>query len=334
MKRFGNLVGQIADFDNLALAFHKAQKGKKAQKEVVAYREKLHENLRILSEQIMTGNVDVGDYRHFTIIDPKKREICAAAFGERVLHHAVMNVCDPFFERNLIFDTYATRKDKGVYAALEKAHKAMPKYAYVAKLDVRKYFDSISHNILKSLLERLFKDRVLLTILGKIIDSYQTVPSKGLPIGNLTSQYFANFYLSGLDHYAKEVLRVPVYIRYMDDILLFAEKKDDVFEFTHGIVAYANCNLGLELKPPVIIKTSQSVSFLGYRLHGHSIALNGRSRKRFLRKMRLYGNLLRNDKWDERTYFEHITPLLSFVLWAYTKQYRRRVMQTTEGQRL
>ena len=334
MKRYGHLIERIADYDNLALAFYKAQRGKKAQKEVIDYRKNINNNLKVLSERILLGDVDVGHYQKFIIIDPKKREICAAAFDERVLHHAIMNVCQPIFERNLIYDTYATRVGKGVYAALERTKYGMSNYNYVAKMDVRKYFDSISHEILEKLLHKIFKDKILIVVFSKIIDSYHTENGHGVPIGNLTSQYFANYYLSGLDHYAKEILSIPLFIRYMDDILVFGENKVDVVFYAEKIIEYANNNLKLQFKPPIVMSTSQSVSFLGYKHANHIVMLNGRSKKRFCRKMIVYDNLLKNDIWDGKEYLEHITPLLAFTEWSYSKCYRRRIIKFSEGQEL
>lgn len=326
MKRFGHLVERIADYDNLVLAFYKAQRGKKAQKEVIVYRENLNENLRTMSGRIMSGDVDVGRYRKFIITDPKKREICAAAFDERVLHHAIMNVCQPVFERNLIFDTYATRVSKGVYAALERAKYGMSHYNYVAKMDVRKYFDSISHEILIGLLHRIFKDQTLIGIFTKIVESYHTTSGYGVPIGNLTSQYFANFYLSGLDHYAKENLRIPLFIRYMDDMLAFGNSRDEVLCYVDRIMEYANEKLLLRLKPPIIISAEEYVPFLGYKIGNHNVMLNGRSKRRFSRKITVYENLLNDGIWSEKSYLEHVTPLLAFTMWSYSKSYRRKVI--------
>ena len=334
MKRFGNLIGEIAGFENLRLAFYKAQRGKQGRQEVVEFRDNLEENLAGLSWQILSGDVSVGNYRHFMIFDPKKREICAAAFGERVLHHAIMNICHPIFERNLIYDTYATRIGKGVYSALDRARGGLARHSYVVKLDVRKYFDSVSHEILKHKLRHIFKDNVLLSIFDRIIDSYESSGGRGLPIGNLTSQYFANFYLSGLDHYAKEVLKLPVYVRYMDDILFFADGKADIIMALSHVVAYVEEQLDLKFKSPIVITTDQQLSFLGYRLGKHVIWLNGKSRKRFVHKMKVYHRLIDDEQWSEEMFFAHITPLLSFVEHAYTLQYRKNVMNILEGGKL
>lgn len=149
MRRAGNLIEKIADIDNLFDAYYKARRGKQHKYSVQQYARHIEENLTSLRRQILSGDVKVGAYHRFKIYDPKERVICAAPFSDRVLHHAIMNVCKPVFERHLIYDTYATRDGKGIYQAIAKACQGMLKYNYVAKLDVRKYFDSISHRILK-----------------------------------------------------------------------------------------------------------------------------------------------------------------------------------------
>ena len=328
MKRAGHLIEQVADTDNLLLAFYKAQRGKQGKAEVVRYREHLDKRISELQHQLLSDTVRVGEYRTFYVYDPKKRLICAAAFGERVLHHALMNVCHPFFERHLISSTYATRIGKGTYKALEHAHHAMSRYRYVAKLDVRKYFDTVDHAVLKLQLRRIFKDKALLTVFDAIIDSYQTEECHGLPIGNLTSQYFANHYLSCCDHYIKETLRVPEYVRYMDDMLLFA---DDYYVLQHcvnEVISYVDKNLHLRLKPPVLVSTAVGVPFLGYHLKKFRIVLTGRSRRRFAQRLCLYGKLLDKEVWTEKQYYEHIAPLLAFTSHAYAKRWRRRVVES------
>jgi RNA-directed DNA polymerase len=152
--------------------------------------------LPALQRQILSGNVQTGNYRYFTIYDPKQRLICEAPFRQRVLHHALMNICHPFFEKVQIFGSYASRQGKGTYAALERAWYFNKRHLWFLKLDFRKYFDSLDHEILKNQLHRLFKDSDLLQIFERIIDSYCVEQNKGVPIGNLTSQYFANHYLA------------------------------------------------------------------------------------------------------------------------------------------
>ena len=324
MNRTGNLIKQIYDIDNLYLAYHKASRSKHNKKAVIDYERNLEINIHILRQQLQTGEVLVGNYHYFTIHDPKKRTICAASFQERVLHHALMNICHPYFDRYLIADSYATRIGKGIYAAIDKARPAMCRYQYVCKLDVRKYFDSISHAVLKQQLLRLFKDTYLLKLFDKIINSYTTQAGYGIPIGNLTSQYFANHYLSAFDHYAKEQLQIPVYIRYMDDILLFGNDKKTMKIVVEKLISKAFIELKLTFKPYTICKCKYGISFLGYQLFPYKILLNSHSKKRFCKKMTQYDECLDSRQWSESDYRDHVVPLLAFANHAYIKQFFKK----------
>ena len=327
MKRAGNLMEKIYDFDNLYNAYYKACRGKLCKSSVQKYSNDLSKNINTLRNELISRKISVGNYHYFQIYDPKLRQICAADFGERVLHHSIMNICHPYFERNLIFDTYATRIGKGTYCAIDKGRYAAKKYEYVAKLDMRKYFDSISHIILKDKLRRLFKDQSLLSLFDLIIDSYESSPGKGIPIGNLTSQYFANYYLSSLDHYAKEVAKIPVYIRYMDDILLFGNSHKEINEYVQAVIKYASEKDELEVKPPIISKTEKGISFLGYVIYKNKLLLNKRSKMRLKSKMNTYLSLFESNRWSEMIFYNHITPLLSFANKAYTKNLRKVIIE-------
>lgn len=327
MKRTGNLIQQIADPDNLLLAFYKAFRGKRKDGEALRFQSRLEENVVLLSEEILSGEVSVGKYSYFYIEDPKLRLICAASFRERVLHHAIMNVCHHCFERNLIETTYATRPGKGIYKAIDRAKMAMRKYRYVAKFDFRKYFDSIDHGILNGKLERMFKDKTVLDIMSRIIASYSNSEGKGIPIGNLTSQYFANYYLSEMDHWIKETLHVPEYIRYMDDFLVFADSYSEIRKYIEQLRVFVKERLDLELKPVIVSDTLKGMDFLGYRIYAHKILLARRSKRRFVRKIRNYGDLLKMGIWNEQEYYEHITPLLAYAMRGYTQRLRRRCLR-------
>lgn len=333
MKRVGFLIERIADMENLRLAFYKAQKGKRGKREVIEYRNDLQHNLKLLHENILGDCVKVGEYHLFKIYDPKERVVCAAHFNERVLHHAIMNVCTPYFEKHFIATTYANRENKGVYKALDLAHLSTTRYSFVAKLDVRKYFDTINHEVLKQLLKRLFKDAHLLQLLGKIIDSYSVEEGRGLPIGNLTSQYFANYYLSGLDHYAKEELKIPVYIRYMDDILLFGNDREALRGQVEEVSKYASKCLKLQMKSPIVQPTSMPIAFLGYRLKTNYIGLTQRSCNRFEKKYAHAVKMWDKGRWSEEMAQTHVLPLLAFVRYAYTKKYRNVVLEKVENRR-
>lgn len=322
----GFLTERIADLDNLYLAFVKACRGKQRKQEVLVFKRQFDRNMANLRQQILTGNVSVGNYHHFTIHDPKERIICAAPFAERVLHHAIMNVCHEYFDRSLIPDTYATRPGKGVYAALDRAVFAATRYRFLVKLDFRKYYDSIGHDVLKQKLERKFKDKLLLRIFSRIIDSYHPDTGIGLPIGNLTSQYFANAYLSDLDHRAKEQLRVPMYIRYMDDILMAADSKSILTESVCSLDTFAQKELLLKLKPPIYSPSEKGVIFLGYKVLPHHYMLSGRSKRRFRTKLMKYEKRFLSEEWTEREYAEHLLPLISFVVHADSLHFRKSCM--------
>ena len=322
MKRVGNLMDEICTIDNLLDAYRKSCRGKRQLSYVVEYSQNIFDNILRLRESLLSTEVEIGRYRYFNIHDPKPRKICAAAFEERILHHAIINVCHPYFERHFIYDTYATRLGKGSYAAIGRAQKAMRKYGYVAKLDMKSYFQSISHDVLKKQLRKIFKDFRLLKLLDKIIDSYECSDNRGIPIGNLTSQYFANFYLSFLDHYAKETLHVPVYIRYMDDILLFGKTASEVKDYVANVRTFVEKELHIEMKQPIFNATQCGISFLGYVMYPYKILLNRRSKIRFKKKMCLYADLRKEGFWTDMEYKEHVTPLLAFVQKAYTKRLR------------
>jgi retron-type reverse transcriptase len=330
MKRVGYLTGQIADLENLRLAFWKAKKKKAGKEDVRAFGANLDKNLLSLSDEISNGMVSVGDYSYFKIYDPKERIICAANFRERVLHHALMNVCDPIFEKFQINDSYATRLGKGQYAALEKVRGWIGGGLWFCKLDMRKYFDSINHEILYEKLCGKFKDGRLLSIFKQIIDSYSTAPGRGVPIGNLTSQYFANFYLAHLDHFAKEKLRIKKYARYMDDVVILHSSKNKLMDFAKEIDGYCEQELKLELKPICLNNVEKGVPFLGYVLFPHGVRLSKNSRKRFLQKHGCYARKLRSGEWSQKEYARHAEPLFAFTRFADTFNLRRCAILKTE----
>jgi len=325
MKRQGYLLEQIADMSNLELAYHKAQRGKGKSVQVQDYHRNLYDNLFGLRAQILSGDIQVGDYHFFTIYDPKKRQICAAPFAQRVLHHAVINVCYPFFERRQTSDSYASRIGKGTYAALEKARVCARRYPWYLKLDVRKYFDSINHGILRSQLCRMFKDARLLLLFDKIISSYEATTGVGVPIGNLTSQYFANHYLASADHYVKEVLRIPDYVRYMDDMVLWHTDKEQLLEIGHRYREYFEEQMALTLKPFCLNRSVKGLPFLGYLVYPDTTLLAQRSRKRYLQKIMRYQSFLENEVWTQSEFQRRVLPLTAFTLHANAKGFRTKI---------
>ena len=327
MKRAGNLMSRIAHSDNLCEAFLRAARGKGDRREVQVYRENILERTSHLSEELLDGSFQWGDYHRFTIYDPKKRTICAAPFRDRVVMHAMMRICHPVFEQYQIYDSYASRIDKGVYKALDRVQQYARRYEWFLKLDFVHYFDSIDHKVMAAQLARLFKDPFLLQYLQAQLDGYEVSPGRGLPIGNLTSQYMANHYLSVGDHYLKEQLRVPAMVRYMDDIIIFAHTKEQLATYCHQYTVYATEHLHLELHPPVCNRVARGVPFLGYVVYPSRVHLAQRSRHRFRRKLQALSSAYEDRQMDEQKYRERMTALYAFTLHADSFAFRRKILE-------
>jgi hypothetical protein len=199
--------------------------------------------------------------------------------------------------------------------------------AWFLKMDIRKYFDSISHVVLKKLLLRRFKDVCVLKNFEQIIDSYESATGRGVPIGNLTSQYFANHYLAVLDHFVKENLRVSCYVRYMDDFVLWHDEPEFLKRAAKTLETFLAEELRLSLKPPWLNRSSQGMTYLGFRVFPDKIVLSHRSRYRFRRKLRMMTEYFATGRWDELTYARHLETLFAFVCHAKSDDFRRRAMQ-------
>ncbi len=278
----------VYSYDNLISAFHKAAKGKRRRTEVLAFAENLNENIKILSKQIQTFTVPVGDYHTFIIKDPKERQICAASFVERIYHHALINVYHDSFELAQIEHSYATRPKKGLHLALYHTIQNNQAGGYWLKLDVKKFFNTINPTVLINQLSDYFLEEEVVRAFAQIIENYtqSTELSKGLglPIGNLTSQYFANFYLSFLDRYALNELGLKRYIRYMDDIVFWCNDKERVWYCLDRLTVYLEENLKQTFKPYVLNKVGFPLPFLGF-LVTDTTAPNKRNRRKYAKKL-------------------------------------------------
>jgi len=284
MKRQNHLFEQIITFENIRKAYIKALRGKRNSTAVLVFSKNVDVNLENIRSRLTRLEPDWGHYHQFTIYDPKVRVISAAPFCERVMHHSLMNVLEPIFERHLAFHSYACRKGKGTQTAILYAFSCSKANNWFLKLDIRKFFDSISHQILKNQLRRLFKDQRLLFLLDGLIDSYHTSPATGLPIGNLTSQFFANQYLSSMDHYILEKLCPKAYVRYMDDFVLWADSKETLAEHFTTLKSWIYDSLSLSLKPEILGKTTSGLPFLGCLIKPHGIYLLQKTKKRMKKK--------------------------------------------------
>lgn len=301
---------KVYEYDNLILAFHKAAKGKQRKTEVMAFKTNFHHNIMYLSNQIKSFNVPIGNYQYFEIHDPKQRTISAASFVERVYHHAIMNIYHEAFETAQIDHSYATRPNKGTHMALHQTWINCQTDAYWLKLDVKKFFDSIHHPTLDKLLCAFFEEKEIQWAFYQIIKSYQKEKDRGLPIGNLTSQYFANFYLSFLDRFCINNLGIKKYIRYMDDIVLWIETNKDIWLVYNKINLFLNEQLNQTFKPYTLNKNGFRLPFLGYLVDNNGIMPNKRNRKKYKKKISELTILNNEDKqlnqyWILKQFYEY-----------------------------
>lgn len=283
MRRSAVSLADVASLDTLARAFWRAAKGKGHRSDVQRFRSNLAAELARLGEEIRAGTVPVGQLHTFRIRDPKPRVIHAPCFRERVLHHALMDHVGPVLDRSLVDDSFACRKGKGTLAAVHRAQHHVRRHAWFVKMDIRSYFASIDHGVLRSMLERKLRDRGVLALCGRIIDSHHASPGRGVPIGSLTSQYCANLYLSPLDRMLLERLRVRGMVRYMDDVVAWCETKSEAKAVLTAVEAFVVTTLRLELRPAQIQRSAHGVSFLGFRVLPGTLRLTRRRRRRYTR---------------------------------------------------
>lgn len=285
-KTYRDLYSTITSFENLYLAWRKARKGKRGQPEVAAFEFGLERNLFQLQEELQTRSYRPGPYHSFYIHEPKRRLISAAPFRDRVVHHALCRVIEPIFERSFIHDSYANRVDKGTHRALDRCTEFMRRYRYVLPCDVRQFFPSIDHMILRRILTDKIVDSAVGWLVDRILDggvgvlaeeySMTWFPGddllaatrpRGLPIGNLTSQFWANVYLNDLDHYIKRELKCPAYLRYVDGFLLFDNDLSRLHAWREAVVEkLASLRLALHTGRAQPRPVTEGVSFLGFNV--------------------------------------------------------------------
>ncbi len=304
MKRYGNLWPEIVKFENLLLAARKAQKGKRFRDNVLAFNYNLEQELARIQRELVSQTYRPGAYKTFTIREPKPRLISAAPYRDRVAHHALCNIIGPIFERSFIADSYANRLGFGNHRALKRFTQFARSSRYVLQCDIQKYFPSIDREILKTLIRRKLKCADTLWLIDTIIErSNDQEPvihyfpgdtlltplerRRGLPIGNLTSQFFANVYLNGFDHFVKEQLKASKYLRYVDDFALFSDDPGFLREARVAMEDYL-ASLRLKIHPikSQLFETRHGANFVGFRILPDRIRVRSENLKRARRRLR------------------------------------------------
>ena len=347
MKRYGNLWHQIIAFENIFLAANKAQKGKRFNPSVLEFNFNREEELLALQRQLQDQTYQPGTYTTFEIITPKKRMISAAPYRDRVVHHALCNIIAPLLEESLIYHTYANRVGFGTHRALKKFTHELRQHQYILQCDIRKYFPSIDHKILKTLIRRKIKCPDTLCLINKIIDNSniqepveQHFPGdtlltplerrKGLPIGNLTSQTFANFYLHGFDHFVTRHLKLP-YLRYVDDFALFSNSHQQLTEARTAITNYLD-QLRLKIHPikSQLFETRHGANFVGFRVFPTHIRVRSENLQTGRHRLRYALKKYKQSKVSELEILQSLQSWLAHLSHADSYQLKTKILNFVE----
>jgi retron-type reverse transcriptase len=317
MKTYKHLYPQICDFENIYKAYRAARRGKRKFESVAAFEFNQEEELLRLRDELNAQTWQPGPYHSFYIHDPKQRLISAAPFRDRVVHHALVNRIEPIWEARFIHDTYANRVGKGTHRALDRCQEFARRFQYVLQCDVRQYFPSLDHALLRDELARLIADETTLALCDQIIASgvgvlseeydmqwfasddpstgsgqglFAALRPRGLPIGNLTSQFWANVYLNRFDHWVKRELKCEGYVRYVDDCLLFGNDKAQLHAWRAAIIEQlAALRLTLHEGRAQISPVTHGIPFLGFRVYPTHRRLKRRNGVNFQRRFKGLG---------------------------------------------
>ncbi|MCK4670296.1 MAG: hypothetical protein KAT43_03755 [Nanoarchaeota archaeon] len=300
MKTFRHLFEKLISLENLQDAYQKAKKHKSKSPAVIKFEKHWRLNLINLHKELKTRTYQPQPLKTFILRDPKTRTICVSQFRDRIVHHALVNILQPIFEPRFIYDSYASRKNKGTFPALKRFNTFLKKVTkngklrsdarnandvcgFVLKADIKHYFDTVDHKILLKIINRYIKDEKVLWLIRLILNNhYSKLPGKGsanqrfadlssqaqkgMPLGNWTSQFFANIYLDELDQYIKHKLKIKYYLRYVDDFVILHQSKNMLIRYKKQIESFLH-SLTLELHPDKckIIPLKRGISFLGFR---------------------------------------------------------------------
>ena len=311
MKRYNNLFDKIVSLDNLYAADKKARRQKSHRPEVILFDKNKDKLLLDLQRKLINGEYETSEYYVFKIYEPKEREIFKLPYyPDRIVHHAIMNIMEPIWVSAFVKGTYSCIRKRGIHKALKDVKFALKdeiNTQYCLKLDIRKFYLSIDHDILKIIVRKKIKDKRLLNLLDEIIESAQ-----GVPIGNYLSQFFANLYLTYLDHWIKEQKKVRYYFRYADDIVILGRDKQELRNLFYDIQNYLNNKLKLNFKDnwQIFKVDSRGIDFVGYRVfHTHTL-LRKRIKKKFCKKI---NKLNKKQNLDKDTYKQKICSYIGWI---------------------
>lgn len=346
MTKLINVFEQITSIDTLRIANNRALKGKRYNRFATGFSYELMSNLISLQSELINQTYKPEKYRNKIVLEPKVRLIEAPSYRDRVVHHAIHHFLSPFYERYFINDSYACRPKRGIHRAVQKIQyflRTSGHNLYVCQIDVSKYYASINHDRLLELLQDKVQDQCLIDLLKIIIGStdsgtehdqlfapdsyYFTKGRRGIPIGNLTSQLFANIYLHEVDMYAKQTLKIHHYIRYMDDVLIFHNDKNQLRIWQAALTHFLYDNLYLTVNPHKIriYPTNFGVSFVGYVIYPNYMRLRSSSVKRFKKRYQKQLNAVAGGITEPQAMIESFASWKAHASHAKTKNLIQRL---------
>lgn len=344
METYTKLYQAVCSEENIELAWEKARKRKTLKKYVIEFEKNLKNNLAILRTELLLHAYRPKPLDTFILRDPKTRKISVSDFRDRIVHHAICNIIEPIFEKKFIYDSYANRKGKGTLAALNRLKVFMRKVTkngtmvnkynnkdikgFFLKGDIKHYFDTISHEKLLEIISRTIKDKELIFLIKSILKNHNSdIEGRGMPLGNLTSQFLANVYLNELDQFVKHELKVKYYIRYVDDFVILHNNKYQLEHYKTKISNFLEQNLliKLSIEKSKIMPISRGIAFLGFRNFYYHRLLKQRNIRKFYRKLREFKAEYNSGAIDYDIVYESLQGWTAFAKKANSYKLRMRI---------
>ncbi|MFH1358388.1 MAG: reverse transcriptase domain-containing protein [archaeon] len=328
------MYNKICLYENLIFAFYNSKKGKTKRRYIKRFQKHLKENLTKLQRELMNQTYEPHELKTFVLRDPKTRKISKAVYRDRVVHHALYNIIVPDFDKRFIYDSHANRIGKGTLKAIgrfDKFKKIVSKNntreCFVLKADIKHYFEEIDHQILINIIKRKIKDEKVIWLIEKIL--VVNKKTKGMPLGNLTSQFFANLYLNELDQFVKHKLRAKYYIRYVDDFVILHESKKQLKQWKTEINNFLIDKLKLELHPSKsdVLKLSSGINFLGFRIFYNYKLVRKSNLKNFERKFNKLRILFDEGVIRREKALRSLEGWLAYCSYANTYKYKKHLIR-------
>ena len=321
---------------------------------MINFEKNLNKELNLLRGELLSLTYHPQAHKCFIICDPKTRTIHSSTFRDRLVHHALVNILEPIFEKRFIYDSYAGRKKKGALKAVQrfnkfkrkvsqngrlvkKAHTNNDNKDYALKADIKHYFEAVDHQVLIEIIQRKIKDEKVICLIKKILKNYKTKRvGRGMPLGNLTSQFFANVYLNELDYFIKHKLKIKYYIRYVDDFVILEKERKELETYKEQIATFLREDLKIELHPEKssIFPLRKGITFLGYRIFYHYTLLRKRNKRSFDKKFVWRLELYKKGFYKKEELFEQVYGWFGYARWANTYALRNKILETINSTKI